>query len=602
MHKSAQLIATALLFFFNLSPFGAENSFKSITIQNGSSNSSHGDQSNEIDRKLILQKCTTESFVFQNIIFKKNCVFPFTYEGKIHHTCSYHGNFLGRIKRKAWCSFNLSVTTNLTKETEKESVNWYYCSSNCITEPIRRCNNVTYPTYEEMNGCCSKKTPCDLGEGYCHNNDHCKGGLICGQENCNKFTFPSGTFGYPKNCCELGKNDGYKNQLIGLSILFIFLLTVMGFSFIARNRKKLKKKKKIDITSPLMSNQLNPSRDLKSQVSTISMNLKREIPVSSFEVIGYLGSGQFGKVQKGKIKEKYSTDAVSIVAIKSVHTIYSEENIDDFLKEIKIMGYLDHHLNLVNMIGSCTRDYLKTCQMFLLLEYCTYGDIKVFLLENKVNILHGGQSDNVNIRSLVLWAYDVAKGMQYLEENHIMHGDLAARNILLDEAPSDIGHSVAKIADFGLAKNFYDKKEYKKESRLLIPWKWMALEYLTYDILTLKSDVWSFGIVLWEIFSFGKVPYGQHGYDEVLEKLESGYRLPCPIEIENVWSNTPKKLYEELSKICLAEDPSDRPTFFEISTIIGMEMTQDELIEYDENTKAYHSDHVVDYLSLNKNK
>ena len=130
----------------------------------------------------------------------------------------------------------------------------------------------------------------------------------------------------------------------------------------------------------------------------------------------------------------------------------------------------------------------------------------------------------------------------------------------------------------------------------------MALEYLTYDIFTLKSDVWSFGIVLWEIFSFGKVPYGQHGYDEVLEKLESGYRLPCPIEIENVWSNTPKKLYEELSKICLAEDPSDRPTFFEISTIIGMEMTQDELIEYDENTKAYHSDHVVDYLSLNKNK
>ena len=130
----------------------------------------------------------------------------------------------------------------------------------------------------------------------------------------------------------------------------------------------------------------------------------------------------------------------------------------------------------------------------------------------------------------------------------------------------------------------------------------MALEYLTYNVLTLKSDVWSFGVVLWEIFSFGKAPYGLQEYDEVLEKLERGYRLPCPAEVETISSNLPKQLYETLSEICFIESPNNRPTFYEIATMIGMELTKEELNRYIENTTTYHSHYVGNYLSLNKKK
>ena len=401
------------------------------------------------------------------------------------------------------------------------------------------------------------------------------------------------------DCC-VHKSFRYKNALIiGLSIASI---AAISYALVLRRRKQLRKKNLSKSFNALMPNQLDSARDIKSQISSIPINIKREMPISSFTIKGHLGSGQFGSVQKGELKEKCQTDAVTAVAVKSIQGISTKDDVENFLKEIKIMGYLDHHLNLVSMIGSCTQDYEKHGQMFLVLEYCMHGDLKKFLMENKANILDGEQSDNMNIRSLILWAYEIAKGMQYLEENQIMHGDLAARNILLHKDPCNIGHSVAKIADFGLAKNFYENVEYKKESRVLIPWKWMALEYLTYNVLTLKSDVWSFGVVLWEIFSFGKAPYGLQEYDEVLEKLERGYRLPCPAEVETISSNLPKQLYETLSEICFIESPNNRPTFYEVATMIGMELTKEELNRYIENTTTYHSHYVGNYLSLNKKK
>ena len=170
------------------------------------------------------------------------------------------------------------------------------------------------------------------------------------------------------------------------------------------------------------------------------------------------------------------------------------------------MGHVDPHLNLVSMIGTCT-DEDEEAKLWLLIEFCQFGDLKRYLVNNKTDILKGSNDSIINSRSLITWTYDIAKGMEYLMQKKIMHGDLAARNVMLCKNPLNNGYMVAMVADFGLSKNFYAKLKYSKSVRLMVPWRWMAIEYLTDGYFELNSDVWSFAVLFWEILSFGKVIY-----------------------------------------------------------------------------------------------
>ena len=151
--------------------------------------------------------------------------------------------------------------------------------------------------------------------------------------------------------------------------------------------------------------------------------------------------------------------------------------------------------------------------------------LNIFLIENKKQILSGIENESINSRCLLHWAHDIAKGMEFLSKSKIMHGDLAARNVMLDDNLIQPGRLVAKVADFGLSKQL-DYEKYEKETRVYVPWKWMAIEYLQTGCLTITSDVWSYGVLLWEVMAFGRTPYGHQEYDEVLTKLRSGYKLP----------------------------------------------------------------------------
>ena len=348
---------------------------------------------------------------------------------------------------------------------------------------------------------------------------------------------------------------------------------------------------------------VNSTIGLKSQINLLTYDKKREIPRSSFTITKQIGSGNFGTVSRGELTGLHGKDSKTTVAIKSTKGPAKGVELRDFLQEIKIMSHIRPHLNLVSMIGSCASELNNQKEMWLIIEFCHHGELKSFLIENKKQILSGIENESINSRCLLHWTHDIAKGMEFLSSQKIMHGDLAARNIMLDDNPIQPGRLVAKVADFGLSKQFYGNvHEYEKENRVYVPWKWMAFEYLTSEYFTMTSDVWSFGIVLWEIFSCGRTPYGNQDYNDVLTLLEGGYRLPCPLDIKNVTTWKPEELYNELSNMCFKEDPKERKTFSSVVESIEDRLTGAEMLSYANMENKYQSEYSSNYLRFGKSK
>ena len=164
------------------------------------------------------------------------------------------------------------------------------------------------------------------------------------------------------------------------------------------------------------------------------------------------------------------------------------------------------------------------------------------------------------------------------------------------ENPVNSKCPLAKVADFGLARGFEDYLIYEKTNRLLVPWKWMAPEYLETDCFTLRSDVWSYGVLMWEIMSFGRMPYGQQTYNEVLALIESGSTLLYPTisAPEPFWS--PESLYIKLSQGCFVKDPNTRSNFSNVIEAIESEMYATEKYQYKEIEEAYKQTRADNYL------
>ena len=346
----------------------------------------------------------------------------------------------------------------------------------------------------------------------------------------------------------------------------------------------------------------NQVEDLKSEIHRIPYNTKRELIRSSFRIICEIGSGKFGVIHKGEVSGLYYNESKATVAIKSVHGFGPQDDIDNLLLEVKLMSYIHPHLNLVSMIGSCSSELTTNGILWLLIEFCEYGDLKSYLRRNKEAILSVTERGSINIRSLIIWAYHVAEGMKYLSENKIMHGDLAARNVLLTSCGSINDFPLAKISDFALSKKFYQDSRYLKQNRTDVRWKWMALEFLRYDYFTLNSDLWSYGILLWELFSFGKTPYGNSEYEEVLENLENGYRLPFPQGVDKDEWSIHLNLYDAVSYICFQKNPEDRSTFKTLTKLIEEFLHSSEKIDYRKSVEKYQNEVAINYQGMKSSK
>lgn len=204
--------------------------------------------------------------------------------------------------------------------------------------------------------------------------------------------------------------------------------------------------------------------------------------------------------------------------------------------------------------------------MCLLFEYMAYGDLNEYLRDrsprNLCSLVQGSLDSRLRLpnplalccTSQLCIAKQVAAGMAYLSERKFVHRDLATRNCLVGE------NMVVKIADFGLSRNMYSADYYKANENDAIPIRWMPPESIFYNRYTTESDVWAYGVVLWEIFSYGMQPYYGMAHEEVIYYVRDGNVLSCP-------DNCPLELYN-LMRLCWSKLPADRPGFASIHRIL----------------------------------
>ncbi|XP_041041979.1 tyrosine-protein kinase receptor Tie-2 isoform X4 [Carcharodon carcharias] len=259
-----------------------------------------------------------------------------------------------------------------------------------------------------------------------------------------------------------------------------------------------------------------------------------------------IGEGNFGQVLKARIKKDgHKMNA----AIKRMKEYASKDDHRDFAGELEVLCRLGHHPNIINLLGACEhRGYL-----YVAIEFAPHGNLLDFLRNSRVldtdpayAIAHGTAS-TLSSQQLLQFAADVTKGMDYLSQKQFIHRDLAARNVLVGD------NYVAKIADFGLSRG---KEVYVKKTMGRLPVRWMAIESLNYSVYTTNSDVWSYGVLLWEIVSLGGTPYCGMTCAELYEKLPLGYRMEKPL-------NCVDEVYELMLQ-CWREKPYERPTFAQI--------------------------------------
>ncbi|XP_059479523.1 inactive tyrosine-protein kinase transmembrane receptor ROR1-like isoform X2 [Neocloeon triangulifer] len=271
----------------------------------------------------------------------------------------------------------------------------------------------------------------------------------------------------------------------------------------------------------------------------------REFIQEHVRLLQELGEGAFGKVYKGELLLDGMPTPVAVKTLKENATAKTQQ---DFRREVDLMSDL-RHPNIVCLLGVVLRGE-PLCMLF---EYMAHGDLHEFLMahspfnEPEAGEIRRPQLDQADFLHISI---QVAAGMEYLSGHHYVHRDLAARNCLVGD------NLTVKISDFGLSRDIYSSDYYRVQSKSLLPVRWMPPESILYGKFTTESDVWSYGVVLWETYSYGLQPYYGYSNQEVIDMIRSRQLLPCP-------DSCPSRIYSLMME-CWHEVPYRRPSFPEI--------------------------------------
>uniref|UniRef100_A0A8C5D205 receptor protein-tyrosine kinase n=1 Tax=Gadus morhua TaxID=8049 RepID=A0A8C5D205_GADMO len=338
-------------------------------------------------------------------------------------------------------------------------------------------------------------------------------------------------------------------------------------------------------------------------------NEKWEFPRDKLKLGKILGAGAFGKVVEATAYGLGEEDNVMRVAVKMLKASAHADEREALMSELKILSHLGRHKNIVNLLGACTHGG----PVLVITEYCSHGDLLNFLRQRAETFLnfvmsvpevfeenvdyknirqpkqfirsdsgissqssisylemrpafppvrcpHASVSEEgsrwpLDIEDLLMFSYQVAQGLDFLAAKNCIHRDVAARNVLL----TDRGE--AKICDFGLARDIVKDSNYVVKGNARLPVKWMAPESIFEAMYTAQSDVWSYGILLWEIFSLGMSPYPSMAVDSRFYKMvKGGYQMARP-------DFAPPEIYS-IMKMCWNLEPTERPTFGQITQIL----------------------------------
>ncbi|XP_052054578.1 mast/stem cell growth factor receptor Kit isoform X1 [Apodemus sylvaticus] len=348
---------------------------------------------------------------------------------------------------------------------------------------------------------------------------------------------------------------------------------------------------------------------------------KWEFPRNRLSFGKTLGAGAFGKVVEATAYGLIKSDAAMTVAVKMLKPSAHLTEREALMSELKVLSYLGNHMNIVNLLGACT----VGGPTLVITEYCCYGDLLNFLRRKRdsfifskheeqaeaalyKNLLHSKESscDSSNeymdmkpgvsyvvptktdkrrstridsyierdvtpaimeddelaldLEDLLSFSYQVAKGMAFLASKNCIHRDLAARNILLTHG------RITKICDFGLARDIRNDSNYVVKGNARLPVKWMAPESIFNCVYTFESDVWSYGIFLWELFSLGSSPYpGMQVDSKFYKMIKEGFRMLSP-------EHAPAEMYDVM-KTCWDADPLKRPTFKQVVQLIEKQIS-----------------------------
>lgn len=272
-----------------------------------------------------------------------------------------------------------------------------------------------------------------------------------------------------------------------------------------------------------------------------------EVDRSTLSDLTEIGSGQFGVVYIGTAQGLSSDGKPLKVAVKTLQSDDPSAK-QDFLAEANVMKAIDGSRHIVRLLGVCT----DTEPFYMIMEFIKRGDLKEVLRDARPKT---GTPAPFGQRRLAQMGADVASGMAYLASMTVVHRDLAARNCMVTD------DYTCKIGDFGLTRKTYSREYYRMTASCPLPIRWMAPECLNDGVFHTASDVWAFGIVLWEIATFGKLPYTKLENMDVAERIQEGdYRMPEP-------RGCPRGMYAIMLR-CWEEEPEDRDAFDDISSAL----------------------------------